>query len=143
MVEDMATYTWQAQDQFDFAFKTYIDRDTTAPSVDSVAPTNSATGVDRDRNVWVDFSEAMDPNSLNKSTVTLANRDTGQKVDAAVSYDSSTHRVTLDPSVRLGKRTWYRVRIEGAGDTDNLAVKDLAGNELATDYTWTFRTGEN
>jgi hypothetical protein len=140
-IRDIATYTWKAQDQFDFAFKTYIDKDTTAPTVGSVAPINLATGVDRDRNVWADFSEAMDPSSVNSSAVTLANRDTGQKVDASVSYDAGSHRVTLDPSARLGKNTWYKVRIEGAGDTDNLAVKDLTGNELATDYTWTFKTG--
>jgi len=33
------------------------------------------------------------------------------------------------------------VRIEGAADTDSLAIEDLQGNELAQDYVKTFKTG--
>jgi hypothetical protein len=42
---------------------------------------------------------------------------------AAICYYLKT--ITLNPDVRLGKRTMYTVRVEGAGDTDGLAVKDL------------------
>jgi len=31
--------------------------------------------------------------------------------------------------------------MEGAGDTDHFAVKDRAGNEMATDHIWHFTTG--
>lgn len=50
---------------------------------------------------------------------------------------------TLDPSAsKLAKKTTYEVTIEGAGDSDNLAVNDLVGNDLAQDKVWTFKTGK-
>jgi hypothetical protein len=55
--------------------------------------------------------------------------------------DASCKTVTLDPDVRMGKRKMYTVRIEGGGDADGLAVKDLVGNELAQDFVKSFRTG--
>ena len=48
--------------------------------------------------------------------------------------------VILNPDARLAKRKKYTIRVEGAGDTDGLAVRDLASNELAQDYVKSFRT---
>jgi hypothetical protein len=55
--------------------------------------------------------------------------------------DSTCKTVILDPDVRLERYNKYTARIEGAADTDGLAIEDLQGNELAQDYVKTFKTG--
>jgi hypothetical protein len=98
--------------------------------------------VDRDRNIKAKFSEAMNEDSVKAlGTFTLVKEGSTTPVEAVVSYDESTQTVTLNPSGRLTKRTIYSATIEGGGDGDSLAVKDLSGNELAADYVWSFKTG--
>jgi hypothetical protein len=118
------------------------------------APTVSSVKLPRRRsgNIMVQFSESMDPQTLmqnssaqpsTSTTVLLfkgASTSTTQ-VPAKVSCtDSTCKTVIVNPDARLAKRKKYTVRVEGAGDADGLAVKDLAGNELAQDYLKSFRT---
>ena len=60
----------------------------------------------------------------------------GTPVSGAMVYDSSTRTVTLIPSPPLTNSATYSARVRG-GATDP-RVKDLAGNALAADVTWTF-----
>ncbi len=119
--------------------------DTTPPTVASVSPGENATGVRRDLSptgiITATFSEEMKPETLNTSTVKLENTKTGLTETVTVTPGTDGKSVTLDPAaLKLAKKTVYRVTIEGAGDGDSLAVKDLEGNELATDKVWTFKT---
>ena len=82
----------------------------------------------------------MDPGTVTDKTVTVLKTGTTTPITAKVSYDVASKTLTLVPSVILAKRTKYTVRIEG-GDRDGLAVKDVAGNELAADKVWSFTTG--
>jgi hypothetical protein len=122
--------------------------DTMPPTIIDTTPDDGATRVDRDRSITAKFSEAIQPAAaldgpatLDDSTFTLMKEGSTTPVEAAVSYDLSTQTVELNPSGRLAKRTSYTATIEGGGDEDSLAIKDLSGNELAADYVWSFRTG--
>ena len=106
-----------------------------------ITPANGATGVLITTRATATFSEAMDPGTLTGKTVTLLKTGTTTPIAAKVSYDVVSKTLTLVPSVILAKRTKYTVRIEGGGDTDGLAVKDVAGNGLAADKVWSFTTG--
>ena len=111
--------------------------DTTPPTVTAQAPTNGATGISTATAVTAVFSEAMDPATINSTTLelrTLAN----VLVPATVTYNSATRTATLAPSSLLASATAYTATIRG-GATDP-RVKDAAGNALAANSTWSFTT---
>lgn len=110
--------------------------DVTPPVVEKTRPPDGKTGVDRDRNILVYLSEDMDRSTINDSTVYI--RPT---IPAKVTYNARYDKAILNPSVRLAKNTFYTVTVEGAADTDGHAVEDEAGNPMATDYTFDFKTG--
>ena len=63
------------------------------------------------------------------------------------STDGSGRTVlALDPfgsaRQKLAASTTYQLTLEGAGDTDNFAVKDLAGNEMVRDNVSSFTTAK-
>jgi RHS repeat-associated protein len=106
-------------------------------TVTSFAPASGATNVNANANVIVTFSQAMNAATVNGSTVEL--RDPSNAlVSAAVSYDAITFAATLDPVAPLAAGANYTARVRG-GSTDP-RVKDVAGNALADDLTWTFTT---
>ena len=112
--------------------------DTTAPTVSAVSPANNATGVARNVNLSVTFSEAINPSTINSTTLELRNASTNALVAATVSYDAATRRAILNPSGNLAARTRFTATVRG-GATDP-RVKDLAGNPLAASLTWSFTT---
>jgi hypothetical protein len=111
--------------------------DTAPPTVTSFSPAAGAVNVSVDINVIVTFNEAMDAGTVNGSTVELRDQSNAL-VTATVSYDEATFTATLDPTVSLAGEATYTVRVSG-GATDP-RVKDVAGNALAADVTWTFTT---
>jgi hypothetical protein len=122
--ETPASYTWRV--------------DTTAPTVGSVTPSNSATGVSRTTTVTASFSEAMDPTTLTASTFKLTKQGSTTPIAAAVSYDATTNKVTLKPSSPLAANTKYTATVKGGTS----GAKDQAGNPLASDKVWSFTTGK-
>ena len=111
--------------------------DTTPPTVSSTSPADSATGVTQSAIITASFSEAMDPATINGTTIEL--RDPANNlVAAAVSYDIGLQTAMLDPIDSLFSSTTYTVLVRG-GLVDP-RLKDLAGNALADDYTWSFTT---
>jgi Domain of unknown function (DUF4082)/Bacterial Ig-like domain/Bacterial Ig domain len=111
--------------------------DTTPPTVVSVTPPSGAAGINPSTAVTVRFSEPMNPATVNQSTVEL--RTAGNVlVPATVNYNASTRTGTLTPGDALATSAHYTVTVRG-GSTDP-RVKDLAGNALASNFTWSFST---
>ena len=100
--------------------------DTTAPTVVSTNPANGSTGVPRGSSISVTFSENVDSASVTNSALSFDNGVTGTiVVSGAVA--------TLTPSPTLPAST----TVTGTVST---AVKDRAGNPLASPVTFQFTT---
>ncbi|MBL8728038.1 MAG: DUF4082 domain-containing protein [Planctomycetes bacterium] len=131
------TQTYQKSNYWaDVVFETSLV-DTTPPTVTSHVPTTGATGVPTDTVVTAMFSEALDASTVNGTTIEL--RDAlNAPVAASVLYDSVLHRATLVPAGWLDPLATYTVIVHGGGTDPR--IKDLAGNALAADETWSFAT---
>jgi len=111
--------------------------DTTSPAVSSVAPTDGAATVALDANVEANFSEAMDASTITGATFTLTPGGSGATpVAAAISYDPTTNRATLNPTVELQAGKTYSAKVKGG----SVGVQDSVGNPLAADKVWSFTT---
>ena len=108
--------------------------DVTAPTIAGRSPAPNATDVPRNTNVDVQFSEAMNPATINASTLRLRKQGAGSDVPASVSYAGNT--ATLDPTADLDPGAVYDVTVKGGAG----GVADAVGNELAADDTWSFTT---
>jgi hypothetical protein len=105
--------------------------DDDAPTVRSTAPADGATDESPFAAVTVRFSEAMAPGTLTDASFTL---DQGTApVPGTVSYAGET--ATFVPSTELALDTTYTATIA-------TTVTDLAGNELADTYTFSFTTDD-
>jgi hypothetical protein len=110
--------------------------DTTPPSVVGVSPAGGTTGVALGTNVEVAFSEDMDAITV-FNNFTLTKQGSLSPVPwSSMGYSLNTDTSTLDPASNLEANTTYTATIKG-GST---GAKDLAGNALAQDYSWTFTT---
>jgi len=112
--------------------------DTTPPTVAQITPTNGQTNVVLATPITVTFNEALTASTVSTSTIELRNA-ANVLVPATVSYNAASLTATLQPTAALAASTTYNVRVHG-GTTDP-RVKDVAGNALVADYTWTFTTG--
>ena len=110
--------------------------DGTAPGVDSTVPANNATGVAVANDITATFNEKVDPLTISGSTFTLTGPS--GSVPATVTYDALTKTAKLNPTSDLAQNTTYTATLEG-GATGSV-VKDYAGNALASDYSWSFKT---
>jgi hypothetical protein len=118
---------------FIWSFTTGVSSDTTAPTVTSTTPANSATNVPTNQLIIARFSEAMSPGSLASSTF-MVTKPGGAAIAGAISYASQS--VTFRPIYGLRPSTHYIATI-------TKAVRDLARNPLAANYVWSFDTGTN
>lgn len=113
-----------------WTFTTNTTIDTTAPTVTSVFPANTATGILLNANIVANFSETMDPSTINTSTFTLMQQGSSTPVNGAVTGSAAT----FHPNINLAPGTLYTATI-------TTVAKDLAGNPLATAKIWSFTTG--
>jgi len=104
--------------------------DSTPPTILSVSPPDNATNVPVSAQLQVAFSEAMQSASINGTTFTVGG------VTGAVSVSISGTTASYSPTTSLLPNTTYSVTIHGGTN----GVKDLAGNALAIDKTWSFTT---
>ncbi len=134
-VKDVAGNALAANTSWSF---TTVAADTLAPTVTGRSPADDATGVSpAAAGITVTFSEAMDATSINTSTFGL--RDSaGATVPVSVGYTAATRTATLTPSTPLAATSTYVVIVSG-GTTDP-RVKDVAGNALAAEASWSFTT---
>src|SRR5262249_9803735 len=115
----------------DVVFST-TSSDTTPPTVASVTPPAGATGVATTSAVTATFSDAMNPATISSTTFQL--RDgVGNLVAATVTPGSPSTTATLTPSSALAASTTYTATI-------TTGVKDVAGNAMASPYSWSFTT---
>ncbi|MBM4053462.1 MAG: hypothetical protein FJ264_02070 [Planctomycetes bacterium] len=103
-----------------------IIMDTTPPAVITASPGDGETEVSIGSIITATFSENMDAATINASSFVLSNEITG-----TIGYNNTT--ATFIPSANLDYSTTYAATI-------NTAAKDVAGNAMATDYTWSFTT---
>ena len=115
-----SNYTWSF---------TTASVDITPPTVTSVSPLNGATGVSVTADVVANFSEAINASTVTGTTFQL--RDAGNNLVSAV-VSTTGNQITLNPSASLATSTTYTATITGGAS----GVKDLAGNALASNYTW-------
>ena len=74
---------------------------------------------------------------MGSSTVELTN-PSNAIIYATVSYSSGERKIIVTPVSPLAYSTTYSVKVKG-GSTDP-RIKDIAGNALANNYTWSFTT---
>ena len=123
----------------DVAFTTSTGPDTTPPTVTAQSPAAGSNNVAVNTAVTATFSEAMDPATITASAFELRGpAPASTLVTATVAYNSSTRTATLTPTVALSNLATYTATVKG-GATDP-RVKDVAGNALAANFTWTFTT---
>jgi hypothetical protein len=119
-----ASYVWR--------FGTAAAPDTVAPTVISTNPTAGASGLCSNQQVNVTFSEAMDPTTIDNSSLIV--QRSGPPLQPAlpgvVSYDAAARVASFAATPALG-----------GGDftvTVTTAVRDLAGNPLAANKVIVF-----
>jgi hypothetical protein len=115
--------------------------DTTEPMVKSTTPLSGAPGVGRGTNLTASFSETMGASSVNTTTFKLykVNPDCTQTqiTDVVVGLSSDGLTATLNP---FGAKTTLLARSTKYKGVITTGTKDLAGNPLAQQKSWTFTT---
>jgi len=104
--------------------------DKTPPAVTLTDPTNTATGITLNKSINITFSKAMDPTTITTSTITLTQGTT--PVAATVSYTGTVATLTLTGNL-IPNKVYTATVTTGA--------KDVAGNAMASNYTFNFTTG--
>jgi hypothetical protein len=121
------------------AFESYAFKlDTTAPTVSSTSPSDGATIINPASSISVIFSEVMDTSSITVNSsdtdcsgtfqVSSDNFSNCVQVSSSPSASNSDKTFTVTPSSSLSNSTSYKIRF-------TTGTKDIAGNELATQYT--------
>lgn len=109
---------------------TFTTGATLLPTVSSTDPDNAVTGVFLNKRVEATFSAPMNSSSINGSTFLVKQGTT--LIAGTVSYSGTT--ASFKPSVSFTPNTTYTGMI-------TTGAKDISGNSLAKDYTWSFTTG--
>jgi len=106
--------------------------DATPPTVQTVYPYNGMTGVSTGERIVIRFSEAMNPNTINSANITISGLTSS---DYDVKYDFGNGDVKLKKIITpFAAGTLYTVTI-------STNVRDLRGNPLKNQYSWSFTTG--
>jgi uncharacterized protein DUF4082/Big-like domain-containing protein/N,N-dimethylformamidase beta subunit-like protein/purple acid phosphatase-like protein/all-beta uncharacterized protein/BACON domain-containing protein len=109
--------------------------DITPPAVAGLDPPSGSSSVKVTARISATFSEMLNPASISGATFELRN-PANQLVAGAVSYDGNDIRAALQPAPPLARGTTYTARLRGRTG----GVRDLSGNPLAADVTWSFTT---
>lgn len=105
--------------------------DSAAPTIVSTDPVAKAQNIAINKTIAATFSEGMSAASINATSFTLTKLN-GPAVSGAVSYSGLI--ANFNPDANLDINATYTAVI-------TTAAKDLAGNALAANRTWQFKTG--
>lgn len=108
-------------------------KDVTPPAVVSTNPVAAATGIARNSSVTASFSEDIFATTVDASSFTLTS--SAGAVAGAVTFDGATNIATFTPDNSLAALVTYTTVLD-------VAITDLAGNALASNYTSTFTTAD-
>lgn len=120
-----------------WTFTTGAGGDATAPTVVTIGPADTSTGNCLATAVSAGFSEPMDAATITGTTFGVTAG--GAPVAGNVSYDAPSRVASFVPSAAGGFVASQAFVVTVASGP--AGVKDLAGNALAVDRTWTFGTG--
>lgn len=107
----------------------HAQSDNDPPDIIAVYPQDGASVPD-DTRLSITFSEPMDPGSIATKTITLK-ATMGRPVSGAVTYANRT--ASFVPFGHLDDNEQYTATVSGI-------VRDISGNLLGSDYSWSFST---
>ncbi|MFO7977218.1 MAG: Ig-like domain-containing protein, partial [Bacteroidales bacterium] len=116
------------ENEYSWSFTTVSEK--IAPLVILTDPLDLATGVSLSKIITADFSENLDPFTVNSNSFIVMQGTVG--VAGTISYTGVTATFTPDAGLLSG------VEYTATFTTD---IQDLAGNALENEYSWTFTTG--
>ena len=114
-----------------WSFTTAAPADVTPPTIAGSTPANGATGVVTGTTPTVTFSEPMQNATITTTTFSLAPTAGGAAVAGVVSISGNT--ATFTPTAALATSTQYTATV-------TTGVRDVAGNALAANASWSFTT---
>jgi hypothetical protein len=117
-----------------WTFTTGASTNTTAPLVTSTNPTAGSSGSGTNQKITATFSEALDSTTITPSTFTLTGPGE-TPIAGTVTYSTTGTTATFTPTSVLTPGTTYNVAI-------TTGVTDLSGNPLASNFVWSFTTGD-
>lgn len=100
------------------------------PTVSSSDPASGATNVAINKTIAISFSETMNPTTINGTTIVV--KQGSSVVSGTVAYSGTTATFTSGSNFKAN--TTYSCTI-------STSAKDLAGNAMGNNYTWSFTTG--
>ena len=112
--------------------------DVTGPQVLSVTPVNNSISNPLNIHPTATFDEALDPLSITTSSVILTGPG-NVVIPGTVTLTGGGTIITFIPNADLAIGTLYTVTLKG-GITEPL-IKDISGNAMTANYTWSFTTG--
>lgn len=116
-----------------WTFATAAALDATAPTVTLFEPGHEVKGVPLKSQIKTTFSETMDPATVTKSNLHIAD-PAGIDLSGTLKFESNTNVATFTPD-QLAPNTRYHI-------VANSFIKDLAGNALVEEVSF-FETGAN
>lgn len=122
-----ADYVW--------TFNTAAPVESIPPTVTGTANANGAVNVPFNTKVSANFSEPMNPATINANTIVVVEATTGTRVSGTVTYTGVT--AVLEPSAALKPSTTYIVTVKGGA----AGVTDVVGNPLTNDFVYSWTTG--
>ncbi|MCB1158185.1 MAG: Ig-like domain-containing protein [Leptospiraceae bacterium] len=117
------------------SFTTTDTSDRTPPVIETVIPADGSTNVSNNTLITVNFSEAIDVNTLNTSSFYIEEifeDGSIKKVPGAVSGEGRSLIFRVNESFRTS--TKHQITLMGT-------IKDLSGNAMGTNKTYNFTTG--
>jgi Big-like domain-containing protein len=115
------------------AAKVSTETTITVPTIVNTNPAEGEKGIAIDSNVIATFSKQMNSSTINSSTFTLKKNGDTSNIQGEVTLAPDSKTAILNPSSNLESSTKYTATI-------TKEVKDVAGNPVASDKTWSFTT---